>query len=286
MTSRFYSNPVSRSLGIHLLLLLFAFFYATQLTKPLLQSTPIEVSFLDKKEEKEIPKPPVSPDQTKRVVERSQGEVTLDAKKDAYLSDKTRTVKDERSARNAGEYVAPGMIAPKAHPEQSARPKPVNLSDLGVKIAPKIQKQYNEQRNFANTNTGEALQGGEYIQGMKDGESSALNTKEFVFYAYFNRVKKQLDQAWQPILRENITHIFKVGRRIASNTDFVTRTLVTLNQKGEIVKVQLLEESGTHDLDQAAVDALNKAGPYPNPPKGLVDSSGMVYIHWDFILKT
>ena len=133
---------------------------------------------------------------------------------------------------------------------------------------------------------GETLRGGQYIQGMKEGEVSALNTKEFVFFSYFNRVRKQLDQAWQPILKENIARIFKGGRKLASHSDFVTRTKVTLNKKGEIVRVQLLEESGTHDLDQAAIDALNKAGPYPNPPKGLVDAAGLVEIRWDFVLKT
>ena len=288
MTNRLYANPISRSLGLHLLLLLFAFFYVTQLSKPFTMPTaPIEVTYLDPKEkEEEKPKTPVENDVHKTVVQRSKGEETLEAKKNSYLSDKTRTVKEEESAKNAGELVSAGKVAQEVHTEQVAKPKPVTLSDLGLKIVPKPTKDYKEQRNWANTQTGEAMAGGQYIQGMKEGESSALNTKEFVFFSYFDRVRKQLDQAWQPILRENIAHIFKVGRRLASNTDFVTRTLVTLNIKGEIVKVQLLEESGTHDLDQAAVDALNKAGPYPNPPKGLVDASGLVSIRWDFILKT
>ena len=68
--------------------------------------------------------------------------------------------------------------------------------------------------------------------------------------------------------------------------DYTTKTLVTLNARGDIVRVQLLEQSGTTDLDQAAVDALNKAGPYPNPPKGLINGSGEVQIRWDFILRT
>jgi TonB family protein len=287
VTERFYQYPVSRSLGIHLLLLLFAFFYVTQLSKPFAPTAPIEVSFIDKKEaEVEKPKLPLVDDIHKTVVQKSAGEIADVAKKDSYLSDKTRVVKEEQSARNAGEFVAPGSMQPKVQPFEKAVPKPVNLSDLGVKIAPKKAEKYTEQHKWANTQTGEALQGGQYMQGMKEGESSALNTKEFVFFSYFDRVRKQLDQAWQPIIRENIAHIFKVGRKIASNTDYVTKTLVTLNAKGEIVKVQVLEDSGTHELDQAAVDALNKAGPYPNPPKGLMDQQGLVSIRWDFVLKT
>ena len=121
---------------------------------------------------------------------------------------------------------------------------------------------------------------------FKDGETSALNTKEFVFFSYFDRVRKQLDQTWQPMVRGQIEKIYKNGRRLASQTDFVTRTLVTINQKGEIVRVQMVQESGTMDLDSAAINALNKAGPYPNPPKGLLDAQGNAQIRWDFILKT
>jgi TonB family protein len=284
----FYENPLSRSIGIHLLLLLFAFFYVTQLSKPFTQTIPpIEVTFVDPKpKEEDLPKAPVATDIHQTVVQKSAGELVDQAKKESYLSDKTRVVKEERSARNSGEFLAPGVIQPKVKPQPKAAPKPVELSDLGIKIESKKVEKYTEQHHWANTQTGEALQGGQYMQGMKEGESSALNTKEFVFFSYFDRVRKQLDQAWQPIIRENIAHIFKVGRRIASNTDYVTKTLVTLNTHGEIVKVQVLEDSGTHELDQAAIDALNKAGPYPNPPKGLVDQQGLVSIRWDFILKT
>ena len=289
MTQRFYENPLSRSLAIHLVLLLVAFIYVTQLSKPISTATPpIEVTFVDPKEKTTEPKRELPNDIHKTVVQRSEGEETEVSKKDSYLSDKTRVVKDERSARNAGEFNAPGVVQPKVQPVQKVMPlpRPVSLSDLGLKVVSKNVEKYTEQHHWANTQTGEALRGGQYIQGMKEGESSALNTKEFVFFSYFDRVRKQLDQAWQPIIRENIAHIFKVGRRIASNTDFVTKTLVTLNLKGEVVKVQIMEDSGTHELDQAAIDALNKAGPYPNPPKGLVDQQGMVQISWEFILKT
>ncbi len=268
-----------------------AFFYVTQISKPFNTAEPIEVSFLEP--EKDAVKKDSAKDENKTIVQRSKGEETTEAAKNAYLSDKTRKVKEETSARTMGEIAAAPGVAQK-HDEQIAKreqskavPKKVELSDLGVKIIQHDNhSNYTQQRNWANAQTGETMQGGQYIQGMKEGEASALNTKEFVFFSYFDRVRKQLDQAWQPILRENIQKIFRQGRKLASNEDYVTRTLVTLNQKGEIVKVQLLEESGTHDLDQAAVDALNKAGPYPNPPRGLIDNSGLVQIRWDFILKT
>lgn len=155
-----------------------------------------------------------------------------------------------------------------------------------MRMKKEAPKEYTDERRWANPQFGEALKGGQYIQGVREGEVTALNTKEFVFYSYFERVRKQLDQAWQPLVRQNIQKILKSGRKLASNADHVTRALVTLNQQGQILRIQVLEESGSQDLDQAAVDALNRAGPYPNPPRGLVDIKGEVQIRWDFILKT
>jgi len=250
-----------------------AFYFATQAPKLNLNSEPIEV----------VVEPSKSDSKSKpTIVKRSAGEETQEAKKDSFLGDKNRIVKEEQSSRTEGEF-SPRSGSPMA----AMRPKSkLALSDFGLKIVPRETPNYDQERNWANSPMGEALRGGQYIQGMKEGEFSALNTKEFVFFSYFERVRKQLDQAWQPILRENVGKLLKSGRRLASNSDFVTRALVTMNQKGEIIRIRVLEESGTQDLDQAAIDALNKAGPYPNPPKGLIDTAGHVEIRWDFILKT
>jgi protein TonB len=48
----------------------------------------------------------------------------------------------------------------------------------------------------------------------------------------------------------------------------------------------MLSESGTGDLDDAAVGAFNQAGPFPNPPKGMIDLNQEIKIPWDFVLKT
>jgi TonB family protein len=270
--TRVLDRPLARSLSFHLLILLVASLYATQVTKLYQKDEPIEVTVEDVSHREKS---------KASIVKRSAGDEVKEAKKDSFLSDKTRIVKEERSSRNEGDLQGGSKeISP-----PSTKPK-LGLSDLGVKLQNLSQTDYRQQRNWAKSQLGEALKGGQYIQGMKEGEFSALNTKEFVFYSYFERVRKQLDQAWQPILRENVHRLLKAGRHLASNSDFVTRALVTMNNKGEILRIQVLEESGTQDLDQAAVDALNKAGPYPNPPKGLIDSSGNVEIRWDFILKT
>ena len=51
------------------------------------------------------------------------------------------------------------------------------------------------------------------------------------------------------------------------------------------MKVQVLEDSGLRDLDEAAVDAFREAAPFPNPPQGIVEKDGTVKIRWDFVLE-
>ena len=95
-----------------------------------------------------------------------------------------------------------------------------------------------------------------------------------------------MDRAWVPILRQRLLKLYRRGRHLASDTDHSTRVLVVLNGEGEVTRVQMISESGTSDLDEAAIAAFNEAGPFPNPPKGIINSNGEVEIPWEFILKT
>ncbi len=270
MDVRLQENPVYRSLALHLLLALLIWIGLKNSKWGSDLQVPIEITL--------APKSVPQQDRAKSIVRSEAEPVEAEPKPDSFLSDQNRVTRQETVARNEG-----GGGAISAIPRPKKMPK---LSDLGMKMKEEAPREYTEERRWANPQFGEALKGGQYIQGVREGEVTALNTKEFVFYSYFERVRKQLDQAWQPLVRQNIQKILKSGRKLASNADHITRALVTLNQQGQILRIQVLEESGSQDLDQAAVDALNRAGPYPNPPKGLVDGKGEVQIRWDFILKT
>lgn len=126
----------------------------------------------------------------------------------------------------------------------------------------------------------------DYIPGYKLSDRTVLNTREFVYYSYYQRIRERLDRAWVPILKNQLAKYYRTGRHLASDMDHTTRVMVVLNKGGEIIRVKILYESGTRDLDEAAVKAFNHAGPFPNPPKGIVDSNGEIQIPWEFILRT
>lgn len=242
------------------------------------------------------------PQQNTRIVESNKGKETKEAAPNAYLGEKTRTVDREVVSRTQPDLNDSFSAKPKRAQKAATAKREVTqkevvpLSKLGiplfkaedlVKKKDKGPQQAEDTREFADMTQGDGkFLRQEYIKGLKDADETALNTREYVFFSYFQRIRERLDQAWRPLLRDHIEKIYRKGRQIASDREHTTRTLVVLNLQGEIVRVQVLEESGTQDLDSAAIQAFNKAGPFPNPPKGLVESDGTIRIRWDFVLRT
>lgn len=126
----------------------------------------------------------------------------------------------------------------------------------------------------------------DFLKDVANGAQTLLNTKEFAYFSFYQRVRLQLEQFWEPGLQQKITKMLSKGRRIASEQDHSTRLMVILNTEGSIEKIQIESTSGYLDLDEAAIEAFNKAGPFPNPPKGMRDSDGYVRVAWEFVLRS
>lgn len=210
-------------------------------------------------------------DTSKQVVRTKQADNSLAPDEEAFLGEKNQKVDRQRVSATGG--LRAGSKAQKASPSHA-----IDLSKLGVSIVPSGR----EKREAVVGDAGIR----EYVSGVKDGEETLLSTREFVFYGYFERIRGRLDHAWEPILREHLIRHYRQGRRLASEMDHRTEVLVILDQLGKIVRVEIVGESGTQALDTAAIEAFNRAGPFPNPPRGIVGADGRVRIKWEFILKT
>lgn len=227
--------------------------------------------------------------QEKRIVESTKGQKVDKAKDDAYLGEANRVVEQETIGKDSGILNQPRPAQKKSSEvQQTAKAQTGPLSKFGIGILPPVLAKPaapEERDNWAKQEESPAPFN-DYIKGLKQAESTALNTKEFMFFGYYQRIRQRLDMAWRPFLREEIMKIVRQGRGLASDKDYITRTLVVLNKTGEIIQVKVLEESGTRNLDEAAVKAFNAAGPFPNPPKGLVGTADTIEIRWDFVLRT
>lgn len=155
-----------------------------------------------------------------------------------------------------------------------------DLKDLAPKFslnpgprAPELEKNGDPSRND------------DYLKDVNTGLQTLLSTREFVYYTYYSRIKDAIRQHWEPNVREKVKVIYRQGRNIASAKDRVTQVLVTLNSLGELMRVEVLTQSGVEALDAAAVEAFRAASPFPNPPKGMVERDGTIKIRWDFVLE-
>ena len=125
------------------------------------------------------------------------------------------------------------------------------------------------------------------LEHVEQSLKTQLNTKEYKYYGYYQRIKTQLNQFWQPEVKQKVSRLMTQGRTIASDSNNkVTKLIIVLNDAGTLVKVQVIGESGVRDLDEAAVEAFRQAAPFPNPPKGMVENDGTIKIRWDFVVES
>jgi TonB family protein len=128
----------------------------------------------------------------------------------------------------------------------------------------------------------ERLAGGGSVDRLDDvenGDETALSAKQFRYAGFFNRVKRQVAQNWEPgmVLR----------RRDPTGTVFGTKTRVTelrvsLSRRGELANIVVVTASGITELDDEAVRAFRSAGPFPNPPDGLVQKDNLITFAFGF----
>lgn len=273
------------SLALHLLLIGSTFV----LPKILAHRPPETVEFT-------ISEPPVVKkksdlDILKQIVEQDEkklnDEVPVNAK---FLSQNNQVVKKQTVAQNYGDFQ--NRQDQKGKSGSGGAPK-LNLKNLSPKFD--IEKMADERRQkeqqFEKEVTekagsgAQASQTSDYLKDVEKGNETLLSTREFVYYSFYSRIRRQLNQHWGGKVREKMTKIFKQGRSIASAEDRITKLLITLNEKGVLTKVQVLSDSGVRDLDEAAIEAFKEAAPFPNPPEGIVEQDGTIKIRWDFILE-
>lgn len=125
----------------------------------------------------------------------------------------------------------------------------------------------------------------DHLKNVATGLQTMLSTREFIYYSYYNRIKDKLRQHWEPKIKEKFERIVRQGRTIASEGDKITKVIIVLDEKGTLIRVQVVSRSGVTDLDDAAVEAFRAAAPFPNPPKGIVEEDGTIKIRWDFVLE-
>ena len=239
----------------------------------------------------------------KQIVQSEDSAVNEKPETEAFLSDKDRTFERQTVAKQIATFnkaakgnaaVTEQAVQAKTSPRKKAPAlKDLKLSDFGMASGEPLPKEVvrapasASQKGMENGDpTASGLSAtNDYVQEIAMGDFTQLNTVEYKFYGFFHRIRQKLEQFWGKSIHEKSLALFKSGRRMPANQDLVTSLQVTLNEKGEIIGVKILGASGVKELDDAAVESFNEAGPFPNPPKDLL-VNGKAVIEWGFVVKS
>jgi TonB family protein len=252
-------------------------------------------SFLEKKENVEIVILDQSqPKKMMQIVEQNDQPLNDETPEDAkYMSAHNQKVLKETRAKEQGEFKNTagkgGANSPSPQKVAQKNSGKVKKSDGNLPSLSDLRPTYDlSSTHEVQPATGAgspASQTNDYLKETTPSLETVLNTREFVYFSYYQRIRTQIRQYWEPSIREKVKKIFAEGRTIASEKDHITRVIITLDRQGALVKVQVVGESGLKDLDDAAVEAFRAAEPFPNPPKGIVEKDGTIKINWDFVLE-
>lgn len=255
-----------------------------------------------------------------QLVEQSPSINKKKPKEAKYLSAEDQKVKKETRAQNTGRFqndsgVAPPstqsfspstLPQPRPSPQKPTSPpaktltqKPLDQGTLKMlkDFIPKTDFTPSQQNLNANkkpdhptiypgSNNGRGPNASsDYLKDVEKGAQTLLNSHEFIYYSYYQRIRTKIQNFWEPSIKKKVFHILSQGRTIASSQNRTTKTIIVLNSLGELLTVRVISESGIRDLDEVAVEAFRAAEPFPNPPKGMADANGQIKIRWDFVLE-
>lgn len=241
---------------------------------------------------------------TKKQIVQSEDSATNEKPEaEAFLSDKDRSFNRQtvakqiasfnKAAKGNAENTQKAAEAQTSPRKKAPALKDLKLSDFGMVTGEPLPKEVVRapasvaQKGMENGDpTADGLSASnDYVQEIALGDFTQLNTVEYKFYGFFHRIRQKLEQFWGKSIHEKSLALFKSGRRMPAGQDLITSLQVTLNAKGEIIGVKILGASGVKELDDAAVESFNDAGPFPNPPKDLL-VNGKAVIEWGFVVKS
>jgi TonB family protein len=217
----------------------------------------------------------LSPEKRRQIV-RSKDSTDRRVQDKAYLSDRNRSFAKESRAKKTDPFVEDSRGGNQSAPSV----QDLALSDLNsagsTHPLKKVAKAYAGGRSSSSN---------DHLEDVPLGDVTQLNTVEYKYYGFYHRIRQKLEQFWGRNIHEKAQEFLQGGRYLASGENLITSLRITLDAEGEIIGITLMGTSGVKELDDAAIDSFNEAGPFPNPPKDLL-VNGKVTIEWGFVVQT
>jgi TonB family protein len=122
----------------------------------------------------------------------------------------------------------------------------------------------------------------DHLDNVEEGDGTFLNTREWKFATFFNRVKQVVGTHWdpnKPLRQRDPTSAIYGGR------DRYTLLSITLDAQGALRDVHVEKSSGVDFLDEEAIAAFQRSQPFPNPPPGLLEKDNAIHFQFGFFME-
>ncbi|MGI6395270.1 MAG: energy transducer TonB family protein [bacterium] len=121
----------------------------------------------------------------------------------------------------------------------------------------------------------------DHLTDIDKGDETALNTRKYIYSAYFNKIKREVSKHWQPahvlIIHDPRSHIY--GRK-----DRYTKLAVKISSNGTLLRASVDISAGVDFLDREAINAFKAATPFPPPPQAILNENNTLDIYFGFMV--
>lgn len=112
-------------------------------------------------------------------------------------------------------------------------------------------------------------------QKEKNAEGAVdINTRQVKYAAYFRGIKQRIEQVW------SYPNTAKKNRQTGN-----LLLEFTIDQEGNMVEIELLRSSGVAMLDDAAIKAIRKAGPFPPLPAEWKKPQLRIKVTFEYLMR-
>ncbi|MGZ3733350.1 MAG: hypothetical protein ACXVC0_00240, partial [Bdellovibrionota bacterium] len=197
-------------------------------------------------------------DRKRQIVETETSADQVKPKDADYLGEHDQAVDKQTKARQvdifrkggvqskAGSGGKPQIALKDLAPPSSKPVSPPTQAEIdGMRAQEKQQlarQEHNAGGQESADNPGSASN--DFLENVKEGDRTLLNTKEFVYFSYYRRIREKLEVAWNSKLRSTMDTYMYGGRHLANDRNYITGVVVVLDRNGKITAVKVLQNSG------------------------------------------
>lgn len=119
-----------------------------------------------------------------------------------------------------------------------------------------------------------------YVPWVKPGNQTNLGTAAAPFATYLAKIHLRIHPIFGDQFIESLSDF--PSSHPLNDMKLVTHMEIVLKPDGTIHHLGIVKLSGVTMFDVAALDAVERAGPFGKAPEDIVSPDGYVYLHWEF----